>query len=174
MESDIDDLFRLPLTEFTAARNALAARLKKSGKIDEANRVKAMSKPSVSAWAVNQLYWKHREAFDALMRAGEQVVKAHALQLAGKTADTRAPLAGRREAAALGHAERYHETITWAYLALVNERLHAADAPADFDAFAGANPDLFDRTGGALARLYDRATLESPLARRVFLLPRSA
>lgn len=79
----------------------------------------------------------------------------------------------RRFAASLGKAERYHETITWAYLALVNERLHAPGAPPDFDAFASANPDLFDRAGGALARLYDRATLESPLARRVFLLPRA-
>jgi hypothetical protein len=71
----------------------------------------------------------------------------------------------RRFAAALGKAERYHETITWAYLALVNERLHAAESPADFDAFARVNRDLFDRAGGALAQLYDRATLESPLAR---------
>jgi hypothetical protein len=77
----------------------------------------------------------------------------------------------RRYAASLGKAERYHETITWAYLALVNQRLRAGGAQ-DFDAFARANPDLLHRTGGALAQLYDRATLESPLARRVFLLPR--
>src|SRR5204862_2800665 len=95
-----DDLFQLPLAEFTAARNALAARMKKTGQIEEANRVKAMSKPSVSAWAVNQIYWKNRDAFDNLMRAGAQVVHAHALQLAGKPADTRVPLAARREALA--------------------------------------------------------------------------
>jgi len=109
VESDIDDLFQLPLAEFTAARNALAARLKKSGQIDEASRVKAMSKPPVSAWTVNQLYWQHREAFDTLMRAGEQVVKTHASQLAGKAADTRAPLAARREA--LATLSRLAETL---------------------------------------------------------------
>jgi hypothetical protein len=92
-----------------------------------------------------------------------------------ETAGLRFCRALRRYAASLGKAERYHETITWAYLALVNERLHAPTSPpaspTDFDAFADANPDLFDRAGGALARLYDRETLESPLARRVFLLP---
>jgi hypothetical protein len=82
----------------------------------------------------------------------------------------------RAYAAALGKSDRYHETITWAYLALVNERLHAgaAGAAVDFDAFARANPDLFDGKTGALAAFYDAGTLGSPLARQAFLLPRSA
>src|SRR5262245_55314886 len=67
---DIDSLYSLPLAEFTSARNALAARLKKSGKSDEAEQVKTLAKPSVSAWAVNQLYWGHRDAFDRLLATG--------------------------------------------------------------------------------------------------------
>jgi hypothetical protein len=78
----------------------------------------------------------------------------------------------RRFAASLGKADRYHETITWAYLALVNERLHAEGSPPEFEAFARANPDLFDQEKGALAAYYDEATLRSALARRAFLLPR--
>jgi hypothetical protein len=78
----------------------------------------------------------------------------------------------RRFAASLGKAERYHETITWAYLALVNERIHARPACAEFAAFVEANQDLFDRSPGALAAYYDEATLASPIARRAFLLPR--
>ena len=69
-DSDIDALFQLPPGEFTAARNALASRLKKGGHADEAEAVKALPKPSVSAWAVNQLFWKHRKPFDRLMAAG--------------------------------------------------------------------------------------------------------
>ncbi len=46
-----DELFRLPLSEFTAARNALAAKLKKDGDSAESDRIKALSKPPVSAWA---------------------------------------------------------------------------------------------------------------------------
>jgi hypothetical protein len=78
----------------------------------------------------------------------------------------------RRFAAAIGKADRYHETITWAYLALVNERRNVEGAPTEFEAFACANPDLFDQEKGALAAHYDEATLRSPLARRAFLLPR--
>jgi len=72
LEDEIDDLFRLPLAEFTSARNALASRLKKEGRANDAERVKLLAKPSVSAWTVNQLYWDHREAFDQLMATGKR------------------------------------------------------------------------------------------------------
>jgi hypothetical protein len=97
-EDDVDALFRLPLAEFTGARNALAERLKKSGRSDEAARVKALAKPSISAWAVNQLYWNHREAFDQLIAAGERFHKAQASRGGGKIADMREALEARREA----------------------------------------------------------------------------
>ena len=95
---DVDSLFELPLSEFTAARNALATRLKKGGNAAEANRVKSLAKPSVAAWAVNQLFWKHRIAFDRLLDAGERFRNAQTAQLAGKSADLRAPLEARRVA----------------------------------------------------------------------------
>ncbi len=95
LEADIDALFKLPLAEFTGARNTLAARLKKSGRGDEAVRVKALAKPPVSAWAVNQLYWNHRETFDRLIASGERF---HKSQSSGKIADLRGALDARREA----------------------------------------------------------------------------
>jgi hypothetical protein len=99
-EEDVDSLFKLPLGEFTAARNALAARLKKAGHRGEADRVKSLAKPSVSAWAVNQLYWKHPDAFKRLLAVADDVRRAHASQLAGNAVDTRGPFAARREAIA--------------------------------------------------------------------------
>jgi hypothetical protein len=69
---DIDALFQAPLVEFTASRNELAARLKKAGRREEADRVKGLAKPSVSAWVVNQLYWKHQHAFNELLLAGKR------------------------------------------------------------------------------------------------------
>ncbi len=96
--SDVDDLFKLPPGEFTAARNALVTKLKKSGHDDEAARVKTLPKPPASAWAVNQVYWRHRKSFDQLLAAGERFRKAQASQLAGKSADLRAPLDARRQA----------------------------------------------------------------------------
>ena len=72
VEADIDALFMLPLAEFTPARNTLAAQLKKSGRQDESERVKLFTKPPISAWAVNQLYWEHRDAFDDLIATGKR------------------------------------------------------------------------------------------------------
>jgi hypothetical protein len=78
--SEVDALFKLPLAEFTSARNALVARLKKAGHRADADRAKALPKPSVSAWVVNQLYWHHRELFDRLVEAGERLMQAQAAQ----------------------------------------------------------------------------------------------
>ena len=98
LDDDIDGLFRLPLAEFTSARNALAARLKKEGRANDADRVKLLSKPSVSAWTVNQLYWDHRAAFDRLIATGKRLRPAQKLRLAGKVAGMRDSLDARREA----------------------------------------------------------------------------
>jgi hypothetical protein len=92
LDDDIDALFRLPLAEFTSARNTLAARLKQGGQRDEAERVKLLAKPSISAWAVNQLYWLHREAFDQLIATGKRLHQGKT-----KVAHMRASLDERRE-----------------------------------------------------------------------------
>src|SRR5881628_3383475 len=75
---EIDALFKLPLTEFVGARKALAARLKQNGFVSEAEGVRALAKPSISAWTVNQLYFQHREAFDELIATGQRFRKAQA------------------------------------------------------------------------------------------------
>ena len=98
LEDNVDGLFRLPLADFIAARKTLAARLKQVGRGNEADRVKALVKPSISAWAVNQLYWKHREAFDRLIATGQRFRKAQTSGLAGKVAEMRGALDARREA----------------------------------------------------------------------------
>ena len=95
LNDDVDELFKLPLAEFTDARNTLAKQLKQNGRADDANLVKTLGKPSISAWTVNQLYWFHREAFDTLLAAGQRFRKA---QTSGKVADMRGSLAARREA----------------------------------------------------------------------------
>src|SRR3977135_1666293 len=101
LDDDIDALFKLPLTEFISARKALAARLKKSGLSSEAEGVKASAKPSISAWTVNQLYWRHREAFDELIATGQRFHKA---QVTGKMVNMREALAARRDALPHLHA----------------------------------------------------------------------
>jgi len=85
LESEIDRLYQLPLDEFTSARNELA---KTAGA--EAARVRALVKPPVAAWAVNQLYWKKRNVWDSLMAASENARRAHKAVLAGRSGDVRA------------------------------------------------------------------------------------
>src|SRR5262245_59199384 len=73
----------------------------------------------------------------------------------------------RRFCAARGAAGAYHETITWAYLAILNERLRRPGAAAlGFDEFLGENPDL--AAPGFLREYYDPALLDSERARGVF------
>lgn len=98
LEPDLDALFQLPLTEFTASRNTLASRLKKEGRAEDADRVKGLVKPSASAWTVNQLFWRHPKDIEALLAVGDRFRKAQAAQLAGKSSDMRGLLNERREA----------------------------------------------------------------------------
>ena len=78
----------------------------------------------------------------------------------------------KRYTASLGKSDRYHETITCAYLFLIHERMQRAGGNArDFDAFAAANEDLFARTPPILARYYRDETLQSSLARATFVMP---
>lgn len=94
----IDELYQLPLSEFTAGRNTLATRLRKSGKASDADEVRSLVKPSIPAWAVNQVYWKHRPVFDRLLTAGDRLRKEQSSTLAGKSGDVRGALDAVREA----------------------------------------------------------------------------
>jgi len=76
----------------------------------------------------------------------------------------------QRFAAAQGKAQRYHETITWAYLLLIRERMARAGAQT-WEEFARRNADLLMWKGGVLATLYRQETLDSEIARRTFVLP---
>jgi hypothetical protein len=107
--ADTDRLFALPLDEFTAARNALAADLKKAGRSEEAAQVKSLAKPPVSAWVVNQLHWRHGKALDRLLAAGDRVRKTQAAQLAGKGAEAGDGLESRR--AAMNELTRLASTL---------------------------------------------------------------
>ena len=111
LDAEIEQLYQLPLADFTAARNALA---KGAGK--RAGEIRALAKPSVPAWAVNQLYWKKRSVYDALMEAAQEMRRAHGAVLSGRAADVRA--AGK------AHDERVNAALD-AALELMIESGHA-------------------------------------------------
>jgi hypothetical protein len=77
----------------------------------------------------------------------------------------------RRLAAFHGAPGKYHETITWAYLVLIHERMRRDDAPHEWEGFRAANGDLFCWKPSILERYYAPQTLKTELARRIFVLP---
>lgn len=77
----------------------------------------------------------------------------------------------RRLAAAAGRPERYHETITWALLLLINERREADGEVGAWESFAARHPELLEWPSPLLRALYREETLDSDLARRTFVLP---
>jgi hypothetical protein len=76
----------------------------------------------------------------------------------------------KRFAAALGKSQLYNETITHAYFFLIRERM-ARSGSTDWDEFILHNSDLLSWKNGILTRYYREETLQSDLARRVFLFP---
>ena len=93
LEAELDRLHALPLSEFIGARNELAKRLRAAGDREAADEVKALAKPSVTAWAVNALFHHQRTRFDELVEAAADVRAA----LAGG-GDRRKADAARRKA----------------------------------------------------------------------------
>jgi hypothetical protein len=71
-------------------------------------------------------------------------------------------------AAKAGRPDVYHETITVAFLALINER-RALSVSGNWAGFKTINRDLFDKR--CLERWYGKEQLASDLARRTFCLP---
>jgi len=88
------------------------------------------------------------------------------------TALARIRRAIRNYAGHLGKLDRYHETITVAYAALIQQHMCERGDGGGWPAFERENADLFQRD--LLLQFYPRTQLESELARRVFLLPRPA
>ena len=85
IQEQIDGLYKLPLGEFTKARNALAKTL--AG--NDRQAVASLVKPSLAMWVVNQLYWHNKPTYLALVDASEKLRAAHRAALSGRTADTR-------------------------------------------------------------------------------------
>ena len=78
----VDRLYGLPLGEFTSERDRMARELRRDGSREEADLVRALRKPTVPAWALNQLA-RRRGALDELLAAGEELRSAQEQILAG-------------------------------------------------------------------------------------------
>lgn len=76
-----------------------------------------------------------------------------------------------RFAAANGKPELYNETITWAFLLLIRERMARTNCQQTWAEFAASNEDLLRWEDNILKKYYRSETLASPLAKSTFLFP---
>ena len=91
---------------FIAARDALVARLRASGRDDDAAVVKALRKPTVVAWALNQLSIRDPDGVRGLLDSGAEVRAAQQAAVVETGGDRPAPEGGGR---AQGGGARAHE-----------------------------------------------------------------
>lgn len=98
---DVDDLYDAPLEQFVTRRGNLARELRKQGKREEAAEIAALRKPSVAAWAVNQLVRTQSRSVAELFHAGDALQKAH-----------RSATTGRGDAGALRSAAQRERSAT--------------------------------------------------------------
>jgi hypothetical protein len=83
VDPEVEALYGLPLEDFTKARDALARDRKKAGDAEGAAQIKALRKPSVVAWGLNQLARRHPDDVDQLLKAGDRLRQAQAATLEG-------------------------------------------------------------------------------------------
>lgn len=162
LDSQIDELYRLPLEEFTSARNALAKTLSGADK----RRVASLVKPSVPMWVINQLRWNDAAVYNALIDASDKLRSAHRAALNGRKADTQKAEAVHRttvekafaKAVSLGEkrAGRLTDTVRDAIrrtlAALPGEepagRLTREPPAAGFSLLTGVKPRTLEETKG--------------------------
>ena len=133
------DLYGLPLERFTDERNALVRELRRAGRSDDATEVGKLRKPSLAAWAVNQLVRTQRREVTALFKAGDALMDAQAKLLAGRGDSAKLRKANDAERAAVERLTEKargllsgdgHE-LNSARLEQVSETLHAAALDGD-------------------------------------------
>jgi hypothetical protein len=69
----------------------------------------------------------------------------------------------------VGAEDKFHLTLTFAFMHLIHERMKAS--PADWDGFVATNPDLFADAKSLVARFYSPGRLMTVEARRAFVEP---
>jgi hypothetical protein len=83
VEHAADELYALPPGEFTRARDTRVKELRGDGDREAAESVKALRKPTVAAWALNQLARRRKKDLDGLLSAGEDLRAAQEELLGG-------------------------------------------------------------------------------------------
>ena len=83
-EADVRDLYRGAPEGFISARDALAKRLRDEGRDGDAAEVKKLRRPTVAAWALDQLADDGSNTIGELLDAGADLARAQRATLSGR------------------------------------------------------------------------------------------
>jgi len=136
LDRELDELYGLPLEDFTKARNDLAARLRKAHQADDAEAVRTLKKPSVVAWSANRLARDEPKLTAALLDAGERLRTTQQRSLAGKAKPDEVAGAAEAERAAIrsllaAARKRLGDRATSAMLDKLSQTFRAAAVDQD-------------------------------------------
>jgi hypothetical protein len=129
LEAVADELYGLPASEFTSARDGRVASARQAGRRELAGEIKKLRRPTASAWLTNQLVRERRQEITALLELGSALQNAQA-QLAGEDL-RRLSQQGQQIVTALGREARHIAAdrgvrVADDTLREVEETLHAA------------------------------------------------
>jgi hypothetical protein len=144
LDEAVDELYGLPLDEFTAARNERAKGLRERGDTDAAKAVAKLGKPNTVAWLANQLVRRQRDEIDPLLELGASLRAA--------TADL--------DAASLRQLSRQQHQVVYALVQQARTLAAEAGSPVSDTTARGLEDTLH-------AALADEAAAEELLAGRL-------
>lgn len=146
-----DALYALPLDRFTAERDALAKALKADGDKAGAARVRALTKPTQAAWAVNAAVREDPKAARALVEAAHVLAEAQQELLGGGDASALRAAAGRAREAVEALLDA--APARGAVVDKVRATLHAATVDPDILAEVAAGRVLRERAASGFGGL---------------------
>ncbi len=97
LDTRLDGLFALDPSEFIAARDSEAKELRAAGQGDDAAVVKALKRPTVAAWALNQVVRAQPDAIDEFLSLSDELRAEQEAALSGDATKFRRLLDRRRE-----------------------------------------------------------------------------
>jgi hypothetical protein len=143
----VDELYKVPIREFIPARDRLAKKLAAAKQVERAREVKALRRPNVAAWVVNQLAQRNAAALRRLIGAGEALRRAQRRVVRGGSAEEFRAAAKRRQ-----EALRDLRSLAGPILREAGSAAHLDDILATLEA-ASADPAAAQAvTSGRLSR----------------------
>jgi hypothetical protein len=134
VDAQLDRLFEAPLEDFTRLRNELAAELKSDGRTEEAATIKAMKKPSLPVWALNQLARREPELIEKLLEVQRKIGGGSTPKSIQVLTRSRREIAGALTKAARGILDEQGHAAGASTIEKITNTLFATNTPEEIEA----------------------------------------